>query len=390
MKRFVASLTGLALLGLLDTSLKAADLPATDAITATQKGRVLHVTNYGVDSESCGSWHKPCRSITQAIQKALFGDQVRVGPGRYGDINGDGDFADPGEEPGPECRVCVPREVRVYSAEGAAVTLIDARGAPWSSAVSVSGPYAEFGRAGHGFTVLGDSVNGIDVGGFNNKVAGNIATGFQQSAYAFPTLGRSILIADNIAIDNPGATGFTGFAEIVNPGSAGRTIVRRNYSIRNDVGFNISGRGTHLIDNVADNNARGVSVEGSGLVIRDNTITNNGREGILVLTHPQLPGTVVTSFTGNTIVGNRASGLAILLDVTMRPLFGNNFFGNGTSALPGESPNCGLVNASLGSITATLNFWGSPTGPGSDPADEVCNVGAGSVTVVTPVAPTPR
>ena len=47
----------------------------------------------------CGEPRNACRSISQAIENASTTDNIWVGPGRYGDLNGDGDFEDQGEEP---------------------------------------------------------------------------------------------------------------------------------------------------------------------------------------------------------------------------------------------------------------------------------------------------
>src|SRR6266478_903893 len=64
------------------------------------------VANNGIDSSVCGTTAATaCRSISQAIANAFDGDVIFVGPGRYGDLNDDGVFGDPGEEffPAP-CR----------------------------------------------------------------------------------------------------------------------------------------------------------------------------------------------------------------------------------------------------------------------------------------------
>ena len=58
---------------------------------------VLHVAAYGSDSPTCGL-QSPCRSISQAMENAASGDTIYVGPGHYGDVNGDGNFAGPGDE----------------------------------------------------------------------------------------------------------------------------------------------------------------------------------------------------------------------------------------------------------------------------------------------------
>jgi len=40
------------------------------------------------------------------------------------------------------------------------------------------------------------------------------------------------------------------------------------------------------------------------------------------------------------------------------------------------------------SLDVAGNYWGAPTGPGPDPADDACNVGFGTLTV-TPFATRP-
>ena len=53
---------------------------------------VLYAKNNGVDSLTCGAIATPCRSISQAIVSAGASPAttILVGPGIYGDINGDG------------------------------------------------------------------------------------------------------------------------------------------------------------------------------------------------------------------------------------------------------------------------------------------------------------
>src|SRR3989304_4802764 len=65
---------------------------------ATAEAATLHVRNNGQDSGTCGAAASPCRSISQAIANAVAGDTLMVGPGRYGDLDGDGNFTSPGEE----------------------------------------------------------------------------------------------------------------------------------------------------------------------------------------------------------------------------------------------------------------------------------------------------
>ena len=58
----------------------------------------------------------------------------------------------------------------------------------------------------------------------------------------------------------------------------------------------------------------------------------------------------------------------------------NNIFANGVT-----TGNCGVHNNSGATIDATNNFWGAATGPGPDPADQVCDE-FGSTTIVAPSA----
>jgi len=50
----------------------------------------------------------------------------------------------------------------------------------------------------------------------------------------------------------------------------------------------------------------------------------------------------------------------------LTPMTGNNIFGNVS--------NCGTLNevTSLDTLVATENYWGAASGPGPDPADDVC------------------
>src|SRR5688572_9374211 len=89
----------------------------------------LRVENVGIDSATCGITPS-CRSISQAIANAVAGDTITVGPGRYGDLNGNGYFDDPGDERpgnGAACMICITKRVRIVSTHGASVTIIDAR-----------------------------------------------------------------------------------------------------------------------------------------------------------------------------------------------------------------------------------------------------------------------
>jgi parallel beta-helix repeat protein len=159
--------------------------------------------------------------------------------------------------------------------------------------------------------------------------------------------------------------------------------------------FLIQGSSHTVSGNEARNNARGgFGIHGSDHIVTGNLASNN------------LQGAEVTSsgqFTRNAIVGNNLDGLIVnavgkellirrndILDNgqhgvrILNPFDGiitrNNIFGNASTA-----GNCGLLNQSGGPVNAIRNFWGAPSGPGPDPADEVCDE-LGSTTIVDPVA----
>ena len=122
---------------------------------------ILYVANNGVNSINCGARATPCRSINQAINNAVDGDQIEVGAGRYGDLNADGDFSDLGEEgtPGSDgILIKVNKRLGVFSQNGATATIIDAAFHTFNSnliVVKIFTGGVSFGRENGGFTIIG-------------------------------------------------------------------------------------------------------------------------------------------------------------------------------------------------------------------------------------------
>ncbi len=294
----------------------------------------LFVANNGLDTSTCGGNHHPCRSISQAVARANAGDQIMVGPGRYGDLNRNGIFGEPGEEVaeagfGCFCMIHLDKRVTLVSRDGALVTVLDAGGAV-ATTVRISASGVVLGRPGHGFLLTGAGGGtlgvGCCVGASNVTVAGNIASGNS---------------GDGIAIS----------------GSANR--VSGNLAIGNgNFGFSIFGSGSTVRGNVASANGNGIAISGIGHLLRENVASGNSFFGVFVFDS----GRQIELFR-NAILGNGASGIQLtpMSDATIRR---NNIYGNS---------GCGLINASERSITANNNFWGAATGPGADPADNVCD-----------------
>jgi hypothetical protein len=76
----------------------------------------------------------------------------------------------------------------------------------------------------------------------------------------------------------------------------------------------------------------------------------------------------------NTAAGNLRFGIDIN-GPTPVTLTQNNIYGNDTTGA-----NCGLANLTDAAIDASNNFWGAASGPGPNPADDICNFGAGTST----------
>ena len=170
-----------------------------------------------------------------------------------------------------------------------------------------------------------------------------------------------IVLRNNVASDNGGA-GFSVFG-------LQSVIFSRNVSTRNNVGAVVTGTGALIDSSFIGNRADGLLLIGGGATLLRNTIVGNEGPGIRV-TFPFNPPALRSTFRENNIFGNG-----------VRPGFAGS---------PGtEATNCGLFNESA-PVNAEQNFWGSPAGPGADPADKAgpnsgCDVAPG-VTRVVPFA----
>ena len=109
-----------------------------------------------------------------------------------------------------------------------------------------------------------------------------------------------------------------------------------------------------------------------------------------------------STFSENSLIGNGGPGFIFSdsFEATLNPvirrnnIFGNaNGNGNGNVCVSGSgSPhdNCGLINCSSTTLNVANNYWGAPSGPGTDPADNaggVCDTGGGT-TVTAPFGTT--
>ncbi len=330
---------------------------------AMLQAATLYVSAFGFDSPTCGAPGMPCRSISQAIDNAQAEDTLIVGPGHYGDANGDGDFKDPGDEDAAlsgncHCLVNVDKPLTILSSHGAKDTVIDAAGSDLNG-VKLSANHIIFGKCDQGFTIknaLGDQqeqgrgLYAQQISKFH--VAGNLATNNKYYGFLLFEVTDGVL-RGNVALDNKTGVRIDGAS----------ILVENNHSRQNTVGFSAIelGGDVELKQNHArDNLSIGVNL-GAGVDFIGNTVNNNGERGISVG-----EGEASTLVLWNNIYDNA-------LSIT-----------NNTNSLY----NCGLTNMSQGTVRISQNYWGSPSGPGPDPADAVCDH-TGSASPATPFVPTP-
>ena len=375
------------------------------AVGTTAAAATLWTSNVGSDSGGCGTSAAPCRSISQAIDNANGGDTIWVGPGHYGDVNGDGTFTGPGDEqpnpyPSGGCIVCVTKALHIYSTDGAALTIIEGSGSIGvSSTVAILSDGGDFGAEDHGFTITGGNAIGvtitppynvlrdmtvkgnIDIGdgvGFNvqgtdENPVGYIACGFYHSCQ----FTARILVAGNRAIGNS-----TGFNVVVNSwialGHGGYIVLRDNEALGDGTGFFVypvdflspetlvfSAGDVQLVNNIAAHGGTGFYADLPGDVTY-NTALDNSQSGFTMT-----PGG--GKFAHNEAIGNGGPGLIVILssnpsDVGVENSFStlsdNNFLGNdrrraalslgslyfSPSFSPGPSAHCGILN--LGPVEA--------------------------------------
>ena len=330
-----------------------------------------HVANNGVDSPNCGRRSSPCRTITQGIVNSTAGDLVLVGPGLYGDLNGDcaggGTFPQEDEEFGSEfCRspagVCLNKAVTVASVAGPEATVID--GCGYTFVVEILASDSTFGLPHRGFTLLNGLGSGVQLEAPSNvTVSGNIARpdpafrgghGFvvalgrnhrlvgnlaRDGAFGFRIFGLGVRVTDNIAVSNQ--SGFGGGHDNIGFQFANlETFVARNSAIANDIGFDVRGAG-HVL-------------------------------------------------SGNSAIGNQYYGIRLrdfFIGLGASPsVERSNIFGNNSVPLDGNV-NCGIANETNLDVNATNNFWGAPTGPGPNRPRSPRSVGGGQI-IVEPFATT--
>jgi hypothetical protein len=296
------------------------------AIAGSAGARTVYVGNDGLDGAACGTKAVPCRSISQGIALAATGDTVLVGPGYYGDLDGDGMLGEPGEEGPTGFFIKVDKAVRVISRDGAAATYIDGTqplDATPTTPVILEADGVTFGSADHGFTVAnfpsGVAIFTVTPGA---TIDGNVVIGGHTGIVA----GGGAAVADNRVL----GAGF-GITSGDEPNQ-----LERNAAVASEFrGFDANG--------------------GTGHRIRSSIAVGGDQEGFhlsagTTVSHCASLGNAHAGFVNFTVDGTELDRVSV--------------FGNGLTL----DINCGITSPPA----VRRVFFGDPAGPGADPADLLC------------------
>jgi parallel beta-helix repeat protein len=297
----------------------------------------------------------------------------------------------------------VNKAVVIISRDGADATVLDAGATPISGVV-IQASGVIFGMPKKGFTIwrAQDSTGLVVVANTaGNKIGGNVAkfTGISPCpcppgilGNGFAIDGSEHLVNGNLSVNNHGGFIINGSGHRIvenlaaENGGAGYLILGNNHVVRRNVannsggdGFGVGGTDSTIEDNLAGASGDGFGFSGTNHLVRGNVASGNLQFGFKI---GASPGGI--TLTRNAARGNLEGGvyLSAVATVTNNDLYGNN---DGTSTL--GFTNCGLLNDTGAAVTATNNFWGAATGPGANPADDVCNT-FGSTTTTAPFSAT--
>jgi hypothetical protein len=385
----------------LSTVAVAASFAAVRTASAQFNNTVLWAANNGVDSGSCGTQASPCRSISQAVSNAPAGATVRVGPGRYGDLDNDGAY-DAGDEgprtSGRQGLLQIEKAIRISSTHGAELTTIDfgPSAAEPRAVVAIRASNVYFGDVGLGFTLVGVNTSGIRLEGGtrrNVRILGNIVRGLNGIGIYVYTTGDAISVSDNLVAQNT-ASGL--FVNIRRPsGSTAPILIERNTIRENGNPLRVAAVNARVFGNVIDGNLNAgaqVLAGSAGIQMERNFFIGNRGGALEVVERASATAPApLDRFVLNTVVGNASFGVRERGRAIQR-FDKNNIYGNGFGGGAGTTfANCGLVvdgGYPGGNVIATNSFWGAASGPGADPADGAGpGSGCGSASSSTQVAP---
>lgn len=286
----------------------------------------------GVDGPGCGTKDAPCRTISAAYAHAVDGDTVLVGPGFYGDADGDGAYDHPGDEAGSPVSGCVcllrlTKRVTVRSRDGADATIIDGGAVSvilsfesGSGGSTFGGPNAGFtltGGVGIAANVLVEAPDVHLVGIVARDMAGTAFNDFSTTTF------------ENVHVIGAGMSGF----RLENDSTLAGCIVQG----ASQAGYLFNGGDGTISKSLAVGN------RSSGVQVNNGSATLDGM-----------------SLLANVFAGVVGNGSDVAL--TRSTIMGNARGADG----------CGVTLGVSGSISAANDFWGAAGGPESAGADLVC------------------
>lgn len=255
-------------------------------------------------------------TIQAAVNASAAGDVVSICPGTYVES------------------VIVSQEVTIRSTGGAAVT-------------TVQSPAIAFDVRRSGVRIEGLTIEGAAAG-----IQANAICGLGQSSCTAPGRGSNLSIVDNVVRN--GALGVGWQREIDCATVSGNSLSGNAAQVDLDQQENPPARFVSVSGNTLTGGGSGgfamrLQNLGANLAISQNTVDGSAQAGVML--GNLVPG---TQFLENTVRNSATEGVVLKPGAAGVRVIENNIEGNGIG-LANEAPE--------GVVDATLNWWGSQTGP---------------------------
>ena len=255
-------------------------------------------------------------SIQAAVNASAAGDTVSVCPGTYNES------------------VIVDEEVTIRSTAGAAVTTVQSPGIAFDVRRS------------------GVRIEGLTIEGASAGIQANSICGLGQTSCSPPGRGSNLAIVNNVIQNGTLGAGWQRKVDCVT--ITGNTMTGNGAQLDLDQQENPPAIFVTVQSNTLTGGGSGgfgmrLSNLGNNLGVSQNTIQNSSQAGVILAS--LVPG---TQFLENNVRNNATDGLVMKPGSGGVRVIENNIEGNGVG-LANEAPEA--------TVDATLNWWGSQTGP---------------------------